>query len=62
MIAEGTAPPDIVSFLLASGLERPEIDHLLHECGIQFSKYRNFNDGITDARRRELQELSTRED
>ena len=31
---------------------------LLHDCGVQFGKYRDFNDGISDKRRRELQELA----
>jgi hypothetical protein len=62
LVAAGTPPPEIIQRLISLGLLRGEIDMLLHDCGVQFAKTQNFNDGISDQRRLELQELSTSND
>jgi hypothetical protein len=62
LITEGTPPPDIFHFFVHNGLYPAEVDVLLHECGVFFGRRTRHDDGISDARRLELQELSTRDD
>lgn len=59
---DGTQLPDIIHFFVLNGLYPAEVDVLLHECGVYFSRRTRHDDGISDARRLELQELSTRDD
>jgi hypothetical protein len=40
----------------------PEVDVLLHKCGVYFGRRTRHDEGISDARRLEFQELSSRDD
>lgn len=62
LISNGIPTPDIVEYFVRAGLSEKAIEHLLHQCGVQFRKHRRFEDGITDERRAYLQELSTLDD
>jgi hypothetical protein len=62
MIAEGTPPADIVYHLCINGLERWQVDELLHECGVKFLPIRRPDDDITPERRAELLGISMADD
>lgn len=62
LIANGAQRPEVYGHFAALDYLPTEVDHLLYELGIHLPEKRRDGDGITDARRAFLQELSTRID
>jgi hypothetical protein len=61
LITAGTSRLGIYDFFLAEGFEPHEIDKLVSDCGVSLPRRMSDFTGVTDERRRELQELSTRD-
>ena len=62
LITNGAQSSQIADFFVRHDFHPLEVDAFLHDAGVYLHQRPKHHDGISDKRRRELQELSTSED